>query len=106
MKAGWVNGQDDNHLDGASDRNEIIGAGYDDYGAYVDIIITFFDDNDDDSWIEKGRIYCTPSGGNKKEIIYLNSWNQDDGGDDHRSEERRVGKECVSTCRSRWLPYH
>src|SRR3546814_6488360 len=29
--------------------------------------------------------------------------------DDHgaaRSEERRVGKECVSTCRSRWSPYH
>src|SRR3546814_19658702 len=26
------------------------------------------------------------------------------GGD--RSEERRVGKECVSTCRSRWSPYH
>src|SRR3546814_13116949 len=23
-----------------------------------------------------------------------------------RSEERRVGKECVSTCRSRWVPYH
>src|SRR3546814_16636638 len=22
------------------------------------------------------------------------------------SDERRVGKECVSTCRSRWLPYH
>src|SRR3546814_20074999 len=36
------------------------------------------------------------------------------GGDHHaphlivapRSEERRVGKECVSTCRSRWSPYH
>src|SRR3546814_5307310 len=38
-------------------------------------------------------------------------------GDDHalargeavgldRSEERRVGNECVSTCRSRWSPYH
>src|SRR3546814_7930193 len=31
--------------------------------------------------------------------------------DDHvlgaaRSEERRVGKECVSTCSSRWSPYH
>src|SRR3546814_1779048 len=29
-------------------------------------------------------------------------------GDQHgqcRSEERRVGKECVSTCRSRWSPY-
>src|SRR3546814_11949067 len=23
----------------------------------------------------------------------------------HRSEERRVGKECVRTCRSRWSPY-
>src|SRR3546814_1306472 len=23
-----------------------------------------------------------------------------------RSEERRVGEECVSTCRSRWSPYH
>src|SRR3546814_8777024 len=26
--------------------------------------------------------------------------------EDWRSEERRVGKECVSTCRSRWSPYH
>src|SRR3546814_7035319 len=26
--------------------------------------------------------------------------------DEPRSEERRVGKECVSTCRSRWSPYH
>src|SRR3546814_7335232 len=35
---------------------------------------------------EKGeRTCCTPAG---------------------RSEERRVGKECVSTCRSRWSPYH
>src|SRR3546814_14807251 len=34
--------------------------------------------------------------------------NLDSGGKDstHRSEERRVGKECVSTCRSRWSPYH
>src|SRR3546814_11088611 len=27
-------------------------------------------------------------------------------GIEDRSEERRVGKECVSTCRSRWSPYH
>src|SRR3546814_2770586 len=26
--------------------------------------------------------------------------------DEPRSEERRVGKECVSTCRSRWSPSH
>ena len=25
---------------------------------------------------------------------------------DARSEERRVGKECAITCRSRWSPYH
>src|SRR3546814_1322910 len=25
---------------------------------------------------------------------------------ERRSEERRVGKECVSTCRYRWSPYH
>src|SRR3546814_17117398 len=30
----------------------------------------------------------------------------EDGTYNYRSEERRVGKECVSTCRSRWSPYH
>ena len=32
----------------------------------------------------------------------------DTDGDDgaHRSEERRVGKECNGQCRSRWSPYH
>src|SRR3546814_20913982 len=29
-----------------------------------------------------------------------------DGSSPGRSEERRVGKECVSTCRSRWSPYN
>ena len=27
-------------------------------------------------------------------------------GTDRRSEERRVGKECIEPCRSRWSPYH
>ena len=31
-------------------------------------------------------------------------WVQEYGG--RRSEERRVGKECPSKCRSRWSPYH
>src|SRR3546814_19624290 len=30
----------------------------------------------------------------------------DEGEFNERSDERRVGKECVSTCRSRWSPYH
>src|SRR3546814_21014178 len=34
----------------------------------------------------------------------LKNWNSVFGSD--RSEERRVGEECVSTSRSRWSPYH
>src|SRR3546814_20149018 len=34
-----------------------------------------------------------------------NTWINDTIRDAYRSEERRVGKECVSTCRSRWSPY-
>src|SRR3546814_13108773 len=33
-------------------------------------------------------------------------WNDDMRAVHLRSEERRVGKECVSTCRSRWSPHH
>src|SRR3546814_15121406 len=33
-------------------------------------------------------------------------WQDRDVKERDRSEERRVGKECVSTCRSRWAPYH
>src|SRR3546814_484678 len=36
-------------------------------------------------------------------VPHLVAVHQDKSG---RSEERRVGKECVSTCRSRWSPYH
>src|SRR3546814_17790823 len=37
----------------------------------------------------------------KTRILFLKNLNSN-----KRSEERRVGKECVSTCRSRWSPYH
>ena len=33
-------------------------------------------------------------------VIAIRNWREE------RSEERRVGKECVSLCRSRWSPYH
>ena len=35
----------------------------------------------------------------QKYTIYVDDFNS-------RSEERRVGKECASMCRSRWSPYH
>src|SRR3546814_9473314 len=52
---------------------------------------------------------------NKETMNELGSWGGQTGqppimgglaGVDQRSEERRVGKECVSTCRSWWSPYH
>ena len=33
-------------------------------------------------------------------------WVEADESDVSRSEERRVGKECLRLCRSRWSPYH
>src|SRR3546814_1937510 len=40
-------------------------------------------------------------------IVAMVGWPQSAGrGVDRKSEERRVGKECVSSCRSRWAPYH
>src|SRR3546814_17681529 len=38
--------------------------------------------------------------------IVTSYWSPSSGSLSLRSEERRVGKECVSTCRYRWSPYH
>src|SRR3546814_738109 len=45
--------------------------------------------------MEKNRFFAEESG--RLLTVFLERF---------RSEERRVGKECVSTCRSRWSPYH
>src|SRR3546814_15372108 len=57
-----------------------------------------------DAMIEKGirNDYVVLVGGAPLNEAFANSI----GADAYRSEERRVGKECVSTCRSRWSPYH
>src|SRR3546814_17483962 len=44
------------------------------------------------------KVTCDDHEGGEKFLMM--QWNGD------RSEERRVGKECVSTCRSRWSTYH
>src|SRR3546814_16227651 len=45
-----------------------------------------------------------------KPLVYMNEavnvWRTDNIGETLRSEERRVGKEGVSTYRARWSPYH
>src|SRR3546814_19625266 len=43
-----------------------------------------------------GRVLKYSVGATREEVIEA----------EQRSEERRVGNECVSTCRSRWSPYH
>src|SRR3546814_14533203 len=50
--------------------------------------------------------------GNRHELLILDGYGHQDpfmgarvADEVFRSEERRVGKECVSTCRSRWSPY-
>src|SRR3546814_9633213 len=48
-------------------------------------------------YVGEGRFVHAPSTGKDVMVSDLDSG---------RSEERRVGKECVSTCRSRWSPYH
>src|SRR3546814_17213810 len=55
---------------------------------------------------EVGEIHLLPLTGAGSTYRYLGAepHRSDDGYE--RSEERRVGKECVSTCRSRWSPYH
>ncbi len=41
-----------------------------------------------------------------KKFILLHGTGGDETSLIERSEERRVGKECASMCRSRWSPYH
>src|SRR3546814_20975951 len=47
-----------------------------------------------------------PEGGDGGGEIVAAGTPEDVAAEPRRSEERRVGKECVSTCRSRWSPYH
>ena len=42
----------------------------------------------------------------EKEIVDTSIKMDADTADAFRSEERRVGKECLRLCRSRWSPYH
>src|SRR3546814_10993808 len=57
-----------------------------------------------DRVLERPAYFCRPlvsSSERRKRWVLLGILTENT-----RSEERRVGKECVSTCRSRWPPYH
>src|SRR3546814_13937864 len=61
---------------------------------------------------EEGRIYINGKEVRPSELLFIfdrNSYSEELKKfrlTEVRSEARRVGKECVSTCRSRWVPYH
>src|SRR3546814_20368131 len=57
-------------------------------------------------WVERDRAAFVRLLGTRGFLLWLADLLADDGREGERSEERRVGKECVSTCRSRWSPYH
>src|SRR3546814_10272912 len=65
------------------------------------LLITEFCDTQDDRGLY--RKYSAFNVGGRiipRHLHFSRSWQV------KRSEERRVGKECVSTCRSRWSPYN
>src|SRR3546814_15602973 len=55
-----------------------------------------------------GHLRDADSGASKRYVVIgiVRHLLRDQVGELDRSEERRVGKECVRTCRSRWWPYH
>src|SRR3546814_12388375 len=66
------------------------------------------------SKIHKGKRFAAPADAKRVREFKIYRWSPDDNENprldtyeiDLRSEERRVGKESVSTCRTRWSPYH
>src|SRR3546814_16453036 len=61
------------------------------------------------AWLRLAQFYPDNHWGPKTAEEYIGSYIQDRFSfhwSKHRSEERRVGKECVSKCRSGWSPYH
>ena len=55
-------------------------------------------------WHDDGRMMATWTQGTADEFIEMSKQGFAKGV--RRSEERRVGKECIAVCRSRWSPYH
>src|SRR3546814_12709989 len=56
-----------------------------------------------DAWLDSLVASLGPA---PEDNIQARWWKRRANLENFRSEERRVGKECVSTCRFRWSPYH
>jgi hypothetical protein len=69
----------------------------------IDIKLLRLEELKDILWREKDPKQTTDSAFTRWLVPYLSNYQ---GWSLYRSEERRVGKECKSSCRSRWSPYH
>ena len=67
---------------------------------YLDADIQVFDNIDELFELEKGHFYAV------MDCFCEKTWSHTPQYKIGRSEERRVGKECIEPCRSRWSPYH
>ena len=68
--------------------------------AGADVVVNYYSNPD-----EAGRVVASIQQSGSKAIAFRADVSREDQVQ-ARSEERRVGKECSVTCRSRWSPYH
>src|SRR3546814_17858320 len=59
----------------------------------------------DEDVISLSDLFTAPTWDSRVRLVHADATDYFAAAED-RSAERRVGKECVSTCRSRWSPYH
>src|SRR3546814_19638261 len=108
----WVNGPLKLQGEYMRSRVDRYGTGHDDFnatGGYASILWNVTGE----TWSYKAGTAGTPlpinpGSGMWQLGLRFDTIDLDDGAvqGGTRSEERRVGNECVSTCRSRWSPYH
>src|SRR3546814_10942465 len=92
------------------ERHDLVAAGYGERAIRAKVVLQVDGQENvavaaDDALLRRGLCPCTDHPGILKQSAGLR---KRVGADARirRSEERRVGKECVSTCRSRWSPSH
>lgn len=59
-----------------SGNNQVLGTGYDGIGAYVDFMLSYYNDDGDDSYLTEGEIVCVPDGGTPFTVAGIHSWKQ------------------------------
>src|SRR3546814_14175853 len=100
----WGKGFPGWHLECSAMSNKYLGEKFDIHGGGIDLIPTHHTNE-----IAQNVACCKENPANywiHTNMLTVNGQKMSKSLGNSRSEERSVGKECVSTCRSRWSPYH